>query len=185
MPETITASDSKTATTKKPTEAVYLYQPGGAEDRSVGVRTFLYTDANGLVRKASIQRGAWLIPYAVWKGVQSSVMGQRLLEDRQLLLIAKSANIFEDFSEPLGINGAIRLEDVIDKCFDKRDDGLLRRWASYLQTQDLTKQAKLALYLQRVNARLEAASSPLDLPGYSDAPLDPSYNNYSKGLGQI
>lgn len=169
----------------QPVTAVYLYQPSGAEDRSVGVRIFLYKNTMDQMKKISIQRGAWEIPYQAWLGIARSSLGQRLLEERQLLLIANSSNIFEDFASPIGINGSVRIEDIIEKCFDKRPTGLLTKWSSWLQSQDMTKQVKYALYLEKINAKLSAKSSPLDLPSYSSAPLDPGYNNYSQGLGQI
>lgn len=164
---------------------IYLYQPSGVEDRSVGVRFFMYQDGTGKTRKISIQRGAWLITSRAWAGVEKSNYGQELINSRQLVLIANSDNIFEDFAKPNGINGSIRIEDIIDKTFDKTAAGLLQKWASWLKSQDMTKQSIYSSYLERINKRLESASSPLDLPSYSNAPLDPSYNNYSQGLGQI
>jgi hypothetical protein len=180
-------AESQTATKEKALTGnrVYLYQPSGVEDRSVGIRVFMYKNPDDKIKKVNVQRGVWVVTAEQWNGIEKSVYGQELIETRQLVLIANSNNIFEDFVKPNGVNGSIRIEDIIDKTFDKTDTGLLRLWASWLKSQDMTKQAIYSSYLERINKRLESPSSPFDLPSYSNAPLDPSFNNYSQGLGQI
>lgn len=161
-----------------------FYQPSGVEDRSVGSRVFL-VDLLGKKRQLRINRGVQQLPRTAWEQIKATKFGQQLIETRQLILVANSLNIFEDNANRVGIFGQLRLEDLIDRTFDKTSGGLLEQWASYLKSQDLTKSAANARYLKQINDRLDSPSSPFDLPSPSNAPLDPRAANFADGLGQI
>lgn len=180
-----TESPAKTAqTTTASNHVLCFYQPSGAEDRSVGSRVFL-VDLLGKKRQVRINRGVQQLPRLAWEQIEKSKTGQQLVETRQLILVANSLNIFEDSANAAGSFGQLRIEDLIDRTFDKTSGGLLEQWASYLKSQDLTKSAVNARYLKQINSRLDSPSNPFDLPRPSDAPLDPRLANFANGLGQI
>lgn len=189
MPQPIIANNS---IPEKPITAIenqqsdtilYLYQPQGTENFVTAVRIVMASvkqeEQKYLIKSAILRRGVHEMKRSDWEMVMKDPSCQELIDRRYLIKVADGNILVRDAVETYGINGQLRLQDLIDQTFIVP---LLETWLNWCNAQNF-EGTKYAEYSKAIKEQIENINTGVvRLPVFSNEFPDMPKSNQVKVL---
>jgi hypothetical protein len=191
MPQQITNNSETISTTKAVTSKIesesptilYLYQPQGTENFVTAVRLIMASvkasEEKYTIQSTTLKRGIHEMSRSDWNMVLKDPSCQDLLDLRYLIKVADGNILIRDAVSTYGINGQLRIEDLIQQTFKVE---LLESWKNWVDAQNF-EGTKYSEYSKAIRDQIEKVNTGVArLPVFSNEFPDQPKNNQVKVL---
>jgi hypothetical protein len=148
---------------------LYLYQPQGNENFVTAVRLVMasvkITEERYKIESVTLRRGIHEMKRSDWEMVLKDPSCQDLLDRRYIIKVADGNNLVRDAVETYGINGQLRVEDLIEQTFIV---SLLEDWLNWVNAQNF-EGTKYSVYSKLIKEQVEKINTGVArLPVFSN-----------------
>jgi len=162
---------------------LYLYQPQGTENFVTAVRLVMastkVSEERYKIDSVTLRRGIHEMKRSDWEMVLKDPSCKDLLDRRYIIKVADGNILIRDAVETYGINGQLRVEDLIEQTFIVP---LLESWLNWVNAQNF-EGTKYSVYSKLIKEQIEKINTGIArLPVFSNEFPDMPKSNQVKPL---